>query len=255
MLGVTELFREVRYLWRPCIVCTAIPLPLLLFVHSPIGRGYALMLFFVGTMGVVAYSFRRDIDSGPGAVPEPSLVTALWRRRIAALAHGLIPPLVAFTLASVLVNNPYNYGTPQGVADEGIWWQAFVFDVPRDFAAPLLAMGAVVTAICIVPYLVLTTRKAFAAVVFGAALVGLMKLIGCLIVVLIYGWDSDVQGRLSLPWNNPDLLVWLFLGFTASLSVSFYVLGRRRFVQQYDQSAALDSRRLLDGNDPVVLGI
>ena len=77
------------------------------------------------------------------------------------------------------------------------------------------------------------TRKTFAAVVFGAALVGSMKLLGALVVVLIYGWDADEQGRLGMPWNDPDLLVWLFLSFTTALSLACYLAGRRKFFREW----------------------
>jgi hypothetical protein len=224
---------EWGYLLPAWAVCIVLPMPLLILEHSPLGRGYALMLFFVGAMVVVAYSFRREVLEGKTPAIELAQVRRLWRTRISALVTALAFALLAFTMVSILVNNPYNYGTMQGLQDQGIWWRAFVFETPRDFAAPLLALMAVGAAICIVPYFVLATRKPIAAVVFSAALVGCMKLLGALVVVSIYGWDSDEQGRLGMPWNNPDLLVWLFWGFSATLSITCYVLGRRRFVRQY----------------------
>ena len=228
---------ELGYLLPGWAVSIVLPLPLLILKHSPLGRGYALMLFFVGAMAVVAYSFRRDVVEGTNPALDPGAVARLWRTRISALAAALAFALLVFTLVSILINNPYNYGTMQGLQDEGIWWRAFVFETPRDFAAPLLALMAVGAAICIVPYFVLATRKPMAAVVFSAALVGCMKFLGALVVVSIYGWDSDQQGRLGMPWNDPDLLVWLFWGFSATLSVTCYVLGRRQFVRQYSNRA------------------
>jgi len=245
---------ELRYLRNATVVCTLLPLPLLFFVHSPIGRGYALMLFFVGAMAVVAYSFRRDLVAYSVAELDPSQARKLWKQRIASLVVALSVALLAFTLVSVLVNNPYNYGTAQGLADEGIWWRAFIFEIPRDFAAPILAALAVAAAICIVPYWVLATRKPYAAVVFSAALIGSMKLVGCLIVVLIYGWDSDQQGRLGMPWNDPDLLVWLFFGFSTMLSVTCLVIARRRFVQQYCGSEVSVAHRPPKPTNPLTLG-
>lgn len=238
---------ELRYLALAWVVCLVLPLPLLIFEHSPRGRGYALMLFFVGAMSVVAYSFRRDVIAHNRPTLDVTHARKVWQIQIRALAMALTFALLAFTLVSILVNNPHSFGTMQGLQDEGIWWRAFVFEVPRDFAAPLLALMSVGAAICIVPYFVLATRKPFAAVVFSAALVGCMKFLGALVVVSIYGWDSDQQGRLGMPWNDPDLLVWLFWGFSAALSVTCYLLGRRRFVRQYSNatnSAPQDSRWL-----------
>jgi hypothetical protein len=48
-------------------------------------------------------------------------------------------------------------------------------------------------------------------------------------VVLVYGWNAAEQGRTTMPWNHPDLLVWLFWGFTLALSLVFYNLGAKRF--------------------------
>ena len=228
------MYRELRYLLLPWVISILLPLPFLVFGHSPMGRSRALNVFFVGCLFLVATSFRRDIR--PPNIAEVSVGLAAarraWRERMLPLAVALFVAFAVFTIACVLFNNPNNFGTPQGMEDQGIWWRAFVFEAPRDFAAPLLALMTIVAAISIVPYLVLVTRKPFAAIVFTAALVGSMKFLGAIVVVLIYGWDADEQGRLGMPWNDPDLLVWLFWSFGAVLCLSCYLLGKRRFLRE-----------------------
>jgi len=228
------MVRELRYLLLPWAISILLPLPMLLFVHSPMGRSRALNVFFVGCLILVAASFRRDIRPPSIATVSVGLAAArrAWRERMLPLVVALFVAFAVFTIACVLFNNPNNFGTPQGMEDQGIWWRAFVFEAPRDFAAPLLALMTIVAAISIVPYFVLATRKPFAAIVFTAALVGSMKFLGAIVVVLIYGWDADEQGRLGMPWNDPDLLVWLFWGFSAVLCLSCYLLGKRRFLRE-----------------------
>ena len=155
-----------------------------------------------------------------------------------SLSVVLLAAFAVFSVVCLLLNNPHDFGTPKAEEDQGIWWCAFVFDTPHDFVAPMLALMTLVPSLCIVPYLVLVTRKPFAAVVFAALLVGCMKLLGATVVVLIYGWDADAQGRTKMPWNYPDLLVWLFWGFSAALSLTFWFFGMRRFRVIYGRAAS-----------------
>jgi hypothetical protein len=66
-----------------------------------------------------------------------------------------------------------------------------------------------------------------------------MKLIGGLVVVLVYGWHADrhVPPYTDMPWTHPNLLVWLFWINTGALSLSLYFLGARRFQSRYDRAA------------------
>ena len=90
-----------------------------------------------------------------------------------------------------------------------------------------------ILAACVVPCLTLATRKPLAAVVFSIMLVFCMKLLGCLVVVLLHGWDADKLGYTTTPWTHPNLLVWFFWISTGLLSASLYVLGKRRFYAMY----------------------
>ena len=225
--------RELRYLLPFWIICMLLPLPFLLFWHSPEGRSVALKGLFLGCMILVAYSFRRDVRPPNGSEPAPQI----WRQRMLPLSLALFASFAVFSVICLLLNNPHDFGTSKAEEDQGIWWRAFVFDTPHDFVAPMLALMTLIPSLCIVPYFVLVTRKPLAAVIFTALLVGCMKLLGATVVVLIYGWDADAQGRTKMPWNDPDLLVWLFWGFSAAFSLLFYLLGARRFHSMYDRTA------------------
>ncbi len=226
--------RELRYLLPAWFTCLFLPLPFLLFWHSPEGRSVALKGFFLGCMIPVAYSFRLDVRPLDEAEP----ATPVWCLRMSPLSVALLAAFGIFSVVCLLLNNPHDFGTPEAEEDQGIWWRAFVFDTPHDFVAPILALMTLVPSLCIVPYFVLLTRKPLAAVVFTALLVGCMKLLGATVVVLIYGWDADAQGRTKMPWNHPDLLVWLFWCFSAALSLVFYLFGANRFRVVHERAAS-----------------
>lgn len=233
--------------WRdvigPLVICVALPAPLLLFWHSPVGRGYALMLFFVGCMSLVSqliwHELRRATDN------PTSISSDEARRRLRGILSIAVAALavawLAFTLECILINNPHNFGTAAGAADQGIWWRAVVFESPRDFAAPILAALSIAASICIVPYMTMLTRSRFAAVVFSGTLVACMKFAGAIVVVAKYGWYANEEGHMTLPWHKPDLLVWLFLGFSSLLSIACYALGNRCFVQKINGRRAAES--------------
>jgi hypothetical protein len=100
---------------------------------------------------------------------------------------------------------------------------------PRDYDVPFVALMSLVPALCTVPYLTLATRKPYAAVVFAVALVAALKLLGCVIVVLTYGWDASERGYTRMPWTDPNLLVWAFWGLTGVYSAVLYALGVQKY--------------------------
>jgi hypothetical protein len=163
----------------------------------------ALGLFFLGSASVVAYSFRRDVNAtGGGESVHPRRI---WRTRMGAVTAALLAAWAVFSSVHLALNDRH------------------------DFVSVLLALSALIPACCIVPYLTLVTRKPFAAVVFTVFLVGCMKLLGCGVVVLVYGWDASERGYTTMPWTRPNLLVWLFWVNTGVLSLVCYGLGVRRF--------------------------
>ena len=104
---------------------------------------------------------------------------------------------------------------------------------PRDFVTVFKAVYVSILSICIVPYFTLVTRKPLVAVVFSIFLVFCMKLLGCAVVVLVYGWDASEHGHTTTPWTHPNLLVWLFWSFTTILSGLFCLFGARKFNALY----------------------
>jgi hypothetical protein len=53
-----------------------------------------------------------------------------------------------------------------------------------------------------------------------------MKQFGCVVVVLVYGWDASERGYTTTPWTHPNLLVWFFWLSTSILSLFHYFLER-----------------------------
>jgi hypothetical protein len=99
-----------------------------------------------------------------------------------------------------------------------------------DALVPLFAALAVVPTLCCVPFLAVVTGRPYAAVLFAALLLAAVKLAGCVVAVVVYGWNAQAEGHLALPWERPNLLVWLCLAGTMALSAVLYPLGRRAFL-------------------------
>jgi hypothetical protein len=109
-------------------------------------------------------------------------------------------------------------------------------DWPHNIVTAALGLLLIIPSICVAPTILLATRQPFATVVFSLTLVGMMKLLGCVVVVLTYGWDASEHGHTTMPWLAPNLLVWMFYALTAALSAGCFLYGLRRV---YAASAAL----------------
>jgi hypothetical protein len=218
-MAVSTFFRQIRDLAWVGGATLAATFPLLLVWRAPWARGYALMIFFLGCTIAAANHVGRAIGLNSNRIPGGALRSgASWSQIIGPLASALIWAAAVFSALC--------WALSEGVEDPPI--------------APMLAFMSLVPAIGVTPYFVLTLRRRLAAVVFTVALVGCMKFVGAIIVVLIYGWDADEQGRLGMPWHRPDLLVWLFWSFTTALSLTLSALAARKYHQMYEP-AQLDA--------------
>jgi hypothetical protein len=198
-----SLSHEFQYLVPAWLGSALLPWPALLVWRTDDGLRVALCLFFVGSASLVAYSFGREARAvTDGGFGHPR---RMWRTRMVAVTVALLTSWAAFSSVHLALNDRY------------------------DFVSVLLALSALVPSCCIVPYLTQVTRKPLAAVVFTVFLVGCMKLLGCVVVVLVHGWDASERGHTAMPWTRPNLLVWLFWINTAALSLGSYWLGVRRF--------------------------
>jgi hypothetical protein len=210
------LLHEFRYLFPAWLGSVLLPVSALILWRTEDGLALALGLFFVGAASLVAYSCRREVgvteDMASGAAK------GSWRMRMVALTAALLANWLAFSLVQLALNDR------------------------NDFVSVLLALSALVPTCCVVPYLTRATRRPFAAVVFTIFLVGCMKLLGCVVVVLVYGWDASERGHTTMPWANPNLLVWLFWVNTGVLSLVCYCLGLRRFHERTTYTIELAAR-------------
>jgi hypothetical protein len=206
-----SLRHEFRYLLPAWLGSILLPWPPLLLWRSDDGVRVALGLFFVGSASLVAYSFRRDVSATDD--DEFGHPRQVWRTRMVAVTAALLAAWAAFSAVHLALNDR------------------------QDFVSVLLALSALIPACCVVPFLTQVTRKPFAAVVFTVFLVGCMKLLGCVVVVLVHGWDASERGLLTMPWAHPNLLVWLFWVNTGVLSLGCYCLGVRRFRERTEYAA------------------
>jgi hypothetical protein len=202
--AVSHELREFFPAWLGCVL---LPLPAILFWRSDDGRSMALLLFSIGCASLVAYAFRRDLDRQiPDALERPERI---WRKRMMAVGTALFFAFMVFSLQCLTLS-----GAP-------------------DFVAMFLAFLVLIPALCVVPFFTLLTRRPVAAVIFALFIVFCMKLLGGIVVVLVYGWNADKRGYTDMPWTHPNLLVWLFWFNTGVLSLLLYLLGARRFQARY----------------------
>jgi len=209
---------ELRHLFPAWVVCVLLPLPLILFWHSPTGRSFALFCYTFSCAILAAHSFHRDIQSQktPATSPQSDTIANNWRKKILSLAVAFFAAFVVFSLLSLAVNDR------------------------SDFVTPMLAFMVIIPAICIVPYMVLTTRNLLAGVIFSIFLVGSLKTpIGAIIVKTFFpnhfqqAFDVDGSLIMPTPWSHPNLLVWFFYVSTFALSVTFFFLGAKKFRAQH----------------------
>jgi hypothetical protein len=170
------------------------------FWHEGSGRDIAYAYLFLGCAILAAERFgRADGQGSPGGVP-------LWRAKVTALGLAMAAAASVFTaFVWAMVGQP-------------------------DALVPLFAALAVVPALCCVPFLAVVTGQPYAAVLFTALLLAAVKLAGCVVAVFVYGWNAQAEGHLTLPWERPNLLVWLCLAGAMALSAVLYPLGRRAFL-------------------------
>jgi len=207
--------RSLYYLLPLWLVCILLPLPeLFLWWRPDDGRATPMALFFVGCASLVAYAFRKDINPGENCeIERPEL---LWDERMRTVGTALV-------LASLLFSM--------------IWLT--LIDT-RDFVAVFLACSIMIPSVCIVPCLTLFTRKPFAGVLFALFAVLLTKCLAGAVVVTVYGWHASehVPPYTDLPWEDPNLHVWVFLLNTTVLCIWTYLLGKRKFRDVYERAAS-----------------
>jgi hypothetical protein len=193
---------ELREMLPAWAVVVLLPVPVATFWHEGSGRDFAYAYLFLGCAILAAERFGRTAcQSSAGDVP-------LWRAKVTALGLAMAAAAGVFTaFAWAMIGRP-------------------------DALVPLFAALAVAPALCCVPFLAVVTGRPYAAVLFAALLMAAVKLFGCVVAVLVYGWNAQAEGHLALPWERPNLLVWLCLAGAMVVSAVMYPLGRRAFLSQ-----------------------
>jgi len=207
---MSKWLRHFSPAWLGCLV---LPLPAIVLWRSHYGRTISLCLFFIACAHLVASAFRETSEQAITGDEQPP--QQVWRSRMRTLSLAL---MAAFAGVSLLL---------LGLSDV------------RDFVAVALAFLLLIPSLCVVPYFTLQTGKPLAAIVFTLFAVFGMKLLGCVVVVLVYGWQASAHDPpyTDLSWTHPNLLVWLFWLFTSTLSLSLYFLGQRRFCKIHGRAA------------------
>jgi hypothetical protein len=174
-----------------------LPAPAMLMARN---GALGLMYFFVSCMGLVADVFWCDFDAQSGwAKPEA------WTVKLTAALVWLLAAWLVFAA------------------------MCLPLDLPHGAVAAVLGLLELIPSLCIVPWMIAVTRNPFFATVFSLVLVTCMKLLGCIVVVAVHGWDASEHGHTAMPWTRPNLLVWAFLIFTGILSVAGLRFGAAHF--------------------------
>jgi hypothetical protein len=200
---------ELRDLLPTWAVVVLLPVPVATSWHDGAGRDFAYAYLFLGCAILAAERFGPLLmhsDENPSSRGEPRL----WRAKVMALGLAMLAALCVFTACAWAM-----LGRP-------------------DALVPLLATVAIIPALCCVPYLAVVTGIPYAAVLFAVFLLAAVKLVGCLVAIFVYGWNAQEEGHLTLPWERPNLLVWLCLAGAIIMSVVMYPLGRQAFLAQRD---------------------
>jgi hypothetical protein len=205
---------ELRHLLPVWLFCVLLPLPAIIFSRSDDGIPWRFSLFSVGCASFVAYVFKR--------YTRLPVSQQTWGKQMAIVGLALLAAVIVFSTLCLAMNGP------------------------RDLIVVFKAIYVSILALCIVPYLALVTRKLFTTVALSIFLVFCLKLLGCVVVVLVYGWDASEHDYTTTPWTHPNLLVWLFWSFTALLSSWFCVLSVKKS-KQLHQAPATPSASISDG--------
>jgi hypothetical protein len=175
----------------------AAPLVPLLLLPAEDGRPIAVLTFLASAACLAAYAFRSTAEPPDGWA-------GVWSARMAALGVAELASFAVFAVTGLLAGGG------------------------RDWVHPAQALACLVPALGVSPYLTMTTRRPLVAVVFTLALVGATKLLAGVVTCLVYGWDAPQQGRTTMPWEDPDFLLWVFWAANLVLAAAGFALGVRR---------------------------
>jgi hypothetical protein len=203
---MTKVSRELRDLLPAWAVLVLLPVPVATFWNVGAGRDFTYSYLFLACALLTAEQFGRPAAVGAGIRPTGRTIRD-WRAKMTALVLAVVGAA--------------------GVLTTFVWAMTGQIDA----TIPLFAVLAVLPAVGCVPFVAIKTGQPYLAVLFAIVLLTAIKLAGCLVVVLIYGWNSQAEGRLTLPWERPNLLVWLCLGGASVSSAVLYWLGRRAFLK------------------------
>jgi len=159
--------------------------------------------FFIACATRVALEFRNQSCRLETAVESEPL--PLWHRAMQTLGAEVFGAWGVFALLSLSLSNPHSV------------------DVV------ILAFVLAVTSLCVTPYLMMLTQRVFASVVFTVFASFGTKCLGGVVVVLVYGWDASERGYTTMPFTNPNLLVWMIWLNSAVLCAWCYCQTWRRF--------------------------
>lgn len=203
------VFQQLRSLATPWLASIAILFTAFSLAGADDGVPWRFSCLAITCAGLVAWTFRHDIHDR--RLEHSDTSEQLWKQRMTAVSITMIATVLLFSVFCLLFKD-----------------QIYLVSVAKAVYVAMLA-------ICIVPYFALTVRKVFGSVVLAIMAVFSMKLLGCLVVVCVYGWDASERGYTTTPWTHPNLLVWLFLLGTTVLSLSLLHLGKKRFYRIYER--------------------
>ncbi len=195
-VNAESLVAELRRLLMPWGLAVLLPMPMLLGVGDAGVVDMAIVYLALGAAWLAAEAFR---DGG-----EP-LTFSRWKTRMISLSIGVVADAFIFTILGISAG------------------------VRSNIPLPVLAVLVVTPALGLVPWLTLRLRQPYSAIVFGALIVGAIKIAACGLARIVYGPDFIALGYVAGDWQTAKLMISIMWAGTVSVSILGFVACSRRF--------------------------
>jgi len=194
-VSANSLVAELRRLLMPWGFAVLLPMPMLLGVGDTAVVDMAIVYLALGAAWLAAEAFRES---------EP-LTFSRWRSRMISLSICVVADALVFTVLGISAG------------------------VKSNIPLPVLAVLGVTPALGLVPWLTLRLRQPYCAIVFGALIVGAIKIAACGVARIVYGPEFIALGYVAGDWQTAKLMISIMWAGTVAVSILGLVACSRRF--------------------------
>jgi hypothetical protein len=193
---IRSALMQLRGLWTAWAFAAMLPLPVLLAMSRQDNGVISCLYLGIASAWLATEIFRQ------GGLPESF---ASWSAKTLALSLAVVTNVALFILlglsAGVRTNIPF----------------------------PAMAAWSAVPALGLVPWLIIRLKEPYTTLVFAATLVGVIKLVGCVVARIVYGPDYIEQGYVAGDWRTAKLMISVLWILTVLLSLTLLTADFIRF--------------------------